>query len=48
MSDYEQEILYWLAINREAVSLAQLRDDILSPVAKQQSGASFAGQLTSR
>ncbi|WP_293108129.1 NB-ARC domain-containing protein [Moorena sp. SIOASIH] len=36
LSDYEKEILYWLAINREAVSLAQLREDILSPVAKQQ------------
>ncbi|MGL5083951.1 MAG: NB-ARC domain-containing protein [Microcoleaceae cyanobacterium] len=32
LSEFEQEIMYWLAINREAVSLAELRQDILSPV----------------
>jgi len=35
-SDREKEIIYWLAINRESVSLVELKEDILSPVAKQQ------------
>lgn len=34
LSDLEKEIMYWLAINREAVTLAELRDDVLSPVSK--------------
>ncbi|MCP4108781.1 MAG: hypothetical protein GY749_25090 [Desulfobacteraceae bacterium] len=36
LSDSEREIMYWLAINREKVSLSELRKDVLSPVAKEQ------------
>jgi WD40 repeat protein len=36
LSDREKEIMYWLAINREPLSLFQLREDILSPLAKEQ------------
>ncbi|MDM8518814.1 caspase family protein [Anaerolineales bacterium HSG6] len=36
LSDSEKEVMYWLAINRESVSLAELRDDILSSSAKKQ------------
>lgn len=36
LSDYEQEIVYWLAINRDPVSLDALREDILDPSAKSQ------------
>lgn len=32
LSEFEQEIMYWLAINREAVSLGEIRRDILSTV----------------
>jgi WD40 repeat protein len=32
LSDLEKEIMYWLAINRESVTLSELRDDIISPV----------------
>jgi WD40 repeat protein len=32
LSDLEKDIMYWLAINRESITLAQLRDDIISPV----------------
>jgi WD40 repeat protein len=32
LSHLEKEVMYWLAINREAVSLADLQTDILSPV----------------
>ncbi len=31
LSDLEKEIMYWLAINREQVSLAELREDIILP-----------------
>ncbi|MGH7600470.1 MAG: NB-ARC domain-containing protein, partial [bacterium] len=31
LSNLEQEIMYWLAINREFVSLEELRDDIVHP-----------------
>jgi WD40 repeat protein len=30
LSDTEKELMYWLAINREAVSILELQDDILS------------------
>jgi hypothetical protein len=30
LSDLEREVMYWLAINREAVSLSDLREDIVS------------------
>jgi WD40 repeat protein len=30
--DLEKEIMYWLAINREPISLSQLRSDLVSPV----------------
>ncbi|MBD2486286.1 NB-ARC domain-containing protein [Aulosira sp. FACHB-615] len=36
LSDLEQEIMYWLAINREPVTLSDLREDIVSPVAPQK------------
>jgi WD40 repeat protein len=36
LSDAEQEIMYWLAINREPVTVSDLRDDVVSPLAKQQ------------
>jgi WD40 repeat protein len=32
LSDLEKNIMYWLAINRESVTLAQLRDDIIAPL----------------
>ncbi|MCW5315272.1 hypothetical protein GTQ43_16075 [Nostoc sp. KVJ3] len=32
LSDLEKDIMYWLAINRESVTLSDLRDDIISPV----------------
>ena len=35
-SEAEKEIMYWLAINREAVSIAELREDLLLPLAKKQ------------
>ncbi len=36
LSDYEQEVVYWLAINRDPVSLETLQADILDPIAKAQ------------
>lgn len=33
LSDLEKEIMYWLAINREPVTLLELRNDIISPIA---------------
>lgn len=33
LSDLETELMYWLAINREPISLAELQKDIISPVA---------------
>ncbi|MCC5643950.1 LuxR C-terminal-related transcriptional regulator [Nostoc sp. CHAB 5824] len=35
-SDLEKEIIYWLAIKREAVSLEELLDDIVRPLAKRE------------
>lgn len=32
LSDLEQNVMYWLAINREAITLSELREDIVSPV----------------
>jgi WD40 repeat protein len=34
LSDLEREIMYWLAIEREPVSLQQLRDNILSEISR--------------
>jgi WD40 repeat protein len=34
LSELEKDIMYWLAINRELVSLAQLREDMVSPESK--------------
>jgi WD40 repeat protein/transcriptional regulator with XRE-family HTH domain len=31
LSDLEREVMYWLAINREPITLSQLREDIVSP-----------------
>ena len=36
LSDLEAEVMYWLAINREPVSLTELQEDLLSPIAKEQ------------
>lgn len=36
LSSLEREVLYWLAINREPTSLSELKDDVLSPQAKDQ------------
>jgi WD40 repeat protein len=36
LSTNEKEIMYWLAINREPVTLSELKDDIVSPLAKEQ------------
>lgn len=35
-SEPEKEIIYWLAINREPISLSELKDDILVPEAKER------------
>lgn len=32
LSDLEKDIMYWLAVNREPISLSQLREDIVFPV----------------
>ncbi|WP_375510402.1 NB-ARC domain-containing protein, partial [uncultured Nostoc sp.] len=32
LSDLEKDIMYWLAINRESITLSELREDIVSPV----------------
>ena len=34
LSEAEKEVMYWLAINREPVSIADLKGDILSPFAQ--------------
>jgi WD40 repeat protein len=36
LSEEEKEIMYWLSINREPVSIADLREDMLSPFAKER------------
>jgi WD40 repeat protein len=36
VSTDEQEILYWLTINRDLVSLSQLQEDLLSSIAKRR------------
>ncbi|MCP4108202.1 MAG: TIR domain-containing protein [Desulfobacteraceae bacterium] len=36
LSTNEKEMMYWLAINREPVALAELKDDMVSPLAKEQ------------
>jgi WD40 repeat protein len=36
LSELEKDIMYWLAINREPVSLSQLREDIVSPIIPQK------------
>jgi DNA-binding MarR family transcriptional regulator len=34
LSTLEQQILYWLALNREPISITELQDDFILPVAK--------------
>lgn len=34
LSEEEQEVMFWLAINREAVSISQLRQDLVSATSK--------------
>ncbi|NMG19762.1 NACHT and WD40 repeat domain-containing protein [Brasilonema bromeliae] len=36
LSDLEKEIMYWLVINREPVSLSELREDIVLPIPPQK------------
>lgn len=36
LSINEKEVMYWLAINREPVTLEELKNDIVSPFAKEQ------------
>ncbi|MCL1475265.1 NB-ARC domain-containing protein [Argonema antarcticum] len=36
LSDSEKEMMYWLAINREVVSLSELQEDIISPELKRE------------
>jgi transcriptional regulator with XRE-family HTH domain len=36
LSDLEKEIMYWLAIEREPISIQQLKDNILSRISHQQ------------
>ncbi|XGV94754.1 MAG: AAA family ATPase [Leptolyngbya sp. BL-A-14] len=36
LSKLEREVIYWIAIHREATSLAQLRDVFLPPIAERQ------------
>ncbi len=36
LSDLEQELMYWLAIEREPVTVAQLRENIVLPVPQQK------------
>jgi WD40 repeat protein len=36
LSDLEAEIMYWLAVNREPISLSELREDIISPIPPQK------------
>jgi WD40 repeat protein len=36
LSDLEQQIMYWLAIDREGVSLAELSDDVLPMISKRE------------
>jgi len=38
LSYAEREVMYWLAINREFVSLIELKEDLLSPSSKEQIG----------
>jgi WD40 repeat protein len=32
ISNLEQEVMYWLAINREPISITELRDDVVAPI----------------
>ncbi|MBD2501579.1 WD40 domain-containing protein [Anabaena azotica] len=36
LSDDEKDVMYWLAINQKGVSILELKDDILSPIAQQK------------
>ncbi len=36
LSELEQEVMYWLAIEREAVSLNDLQENIIHPVSKRE------------
>ena len=36
LSDLEKEVMYWLAIEREPVTVMELQDDLLSIISKQQ------------
>ena len=41
LSDGEKEILYWLAIYREPISVVNLKDDLVSSIAKERVGESL-------
>jgi WD40 repeat protein/transcriptional regulator with XRE-family HTH domain len=36
LSNLEKDVMYWLAINREPVSLSEIRADIISPISTQK------------
>lgn len=36
LAGFEKEVMYWLAINREPTSHAELKEDILSPIARER------------
>ncbi|MBD2121480.1 eIF2A-related protein [Trichocoleus sp. FACHB-262] len=36
LTEQEIEVIYWLVINREPVAIAQLSEDLLSPISKKQ------------
>ncbi|KGF71493.1 hypothetical protein DO97_19265 [Neosynechococcus sphagnicola sy1] len=36
LSEIEQEMLFWLAINRESISLSELSDDVVTPTFKRR------------
>ncbi|MEP0871270.1 NB-ARC domain-containing protein [Trichocoleus desertorum AS-A10] len=36
LTEQEIEVIYWLVINREPVAIAQLSEDLLSPISKEQ------------
>jgi nucleoside phosphorylase len=36
LNGFEKEVMYWLAINREPMSFAELKEDILLPIARER------------
>lgn len=46
LSDLEQEVMYWLAINRESVSLSKLKEDLLSRQSKKNLSSTLSSLKT--